>query len=90
MALEGFDQWGNRYQLSNTPRESVIETPEGWRLASTRAMMARGVDYFLISETNYGYTDVMKNARYWGMELVSVKGASRLYRLTGKSPEEAR
>ena len=86
MALEGYDQYGNKYQLSNTPKESVIEAPEGWRLLSTRAMMARGIDYFLISETNYGYQDVKKNARYWGMELIAVKGTSRLYKLTGNTP----
>ncbi len=90
MMLEGWDQYGNKYQLSNSPKESVIDPPEGWRMTATHAMMERGVDYFLITNTNHGYMDVMKNAKYWGMELVTVKGYYRLYKLTGKLPEDAK
>lgn len=88
MALEGWDLYGNKYQLSNSPKESVIDPPEGWRILATRAMMERGVDYFLITNTNHGYMDVMKNAKYWGMELITVKGYYRLYKLTGKLTED--
>ena len=88
MTLEGWDQYGNKYQLSNSPKESVIDPPEGWRMMATRAMMDRGVDYFLITNTNHGYMDVLKNAKYWGMELVTVKGYYRLYKLTGKPIED--
>ena len=87
LEIQGFDQWGNKYQLSNMAKETAVEIPEGWRNISTREMMARGIDYFVITDTNYGYMDVLKNARYWGMELIAVKGPSRLYKLTGKAPE---
>ena len=86
MMLEGWDKEGNKYQLSNSPKETVIDPPEGWRILATQAMMKNGVDYFLITNTNHGYMEVMKNAKYWGMELLSVKGYHRLYKLTGQPP----
>ena len=90
MTLEGYDTYGNKYVLSNNPVESEIQPQPGLRLAATQELLARGIDYLLINDYNYGYEDVRRNSRYWGMELVSEIGTTRLYKLLGTIPVEVK
>ena len=57
-------------------------------MAATQELLARGIDYMLFFDYDYGWDDVRRNSRYWGMELASEKGNARLYRLLGSIPEE--
>ena len=90
MTVEGYDSYGNHYILSSNPIETEIAPQVALRLAATQELLRRGIDYILLFDNNYGYEDVRRNARYWGLELVSEKGNARLYRLLGKIPEEAK
>ena len=88
MTLEGYDSYGNKYVLSANTIESEIQPQRGLRLAATRELMARGIDYLLLFDHDYGWDDVWRNSRYWGMEVAAEKDNARLYRLLGNIPPE--
>jgi hypothetical protein len=43
-------------------------------------MYARGINYFLIADTNNGSEDFAKDPESWGLKLIGQAGGDRLYR----------
>jgi hypothetical protein len=70
--------------------EKIADEP-GWkgvevynyspRRMATRELLARGVNYLLISATDFGADDLRDDPEYWGVEEVASTPQARLYRI---------
>jgi hypothetical protein len=84
--IEGWKS-GHWEELINGHAQSEITPPHWIRLALMKEVKARGVDYLLIADSDYGSDDFREDPEAWGLELVSAKDAMRLYRITAAAWE---
>lgn len=63
------------------PKEERIPPPPFLRRYAIQELKARGIQYLLISDLDYGAADFIRNTRQWGVTLVAEIYARRIYRL---------
>jgi hypothetical protein len=80
MKLEGRADSGGWKLLDAQPQVILADDPPGLGRAAVSAILARGVRWLLINETDIGAQDLRKKAAEWGITEVANRG-SRLYRL---------
>jgi hypothetical protein len=81
LKLEGMDDTGKWKTLADAPEQSEGVPMLGLRRAAAEEAKARGIDYLLIYDFDYGAADFMNNARSWGLTLLGEHNGARLYRL---------
>jgi hypothetical protein len=81
LKLEGMDDTGKWKTLADAPEQSEGGPMLGLRRAAAEEAKARGIDYLLIYDFDYGAADFMNNARSWGLTLLGEHNGARLYRL---------
>jgi hypothetical protein len=80
MKLEGLDEMGKWKTLAEAPEESDTPPQLGLRAAAARELKARGVDYLLIYDYDFGFEDFKIKSRLWGATLLGEHNGARLYR----------
>ncbi len=86
LRLEGLDASGQWRLLSAAPLESTLPKVLDLRRQATREMQARGIDYLLVMQSDYGSDDFDKNRELWGLKLLRDLTSSKLYEIVGDSP----
>jgi hypothetical protein len=67
--------------LNSTPEQSTVDDPPALRRDAVAAIRARGVQWLLIYDSDYGAEDLKNKSREWGVTLVDERKGARLYRL---------
>lgn len=82
MQLQAMNAAGQWETIANEPNEVVIGF-KGYssRRMATRELLARGVNYILMMDTDYGADDLREDPEYWGVQTVATAGRATLYRL---------
>jgi hypothetical protein len=71
-----------RWELATDEyRESAAEPPYWLRLALMKEVKARGVDYLLIHQADFGAQEFAEDPEGWGLELVEVVDGVSLYKI---------
>ena len=80
LKLEGMDETGKWKTLAEAPVESESEPKIGLRRAAAEELKARGVEYLLLFDFDFGYEDLKTKAKVWGATLLGEHNGARLYR----------
>lgn len=67
--------------MYSTPEQSMVNDPPGLRRDAVAAIRARGVQWVLIYDSDFGAEDLRKKSQEWGVTLVGESKGGRLYRL---------
>jgi len=81
LKLEGMDEAGQWKQLAAEPEASDGRQQFGLRRAAAEEIKARGIDYLLIYDFDYGAEDFKTKAKLWGATQLGEHNGARLYRL---------
>jgi hypothetical protein len=81
MKLEGRAESGEWRTLDAKPQEIVTDDPPGLRRAAVAAMLARGVKWVMLNDTDFGAEDLRDKTAEWGITPVADRSPARLYRL---------
>jgi len=81
MRLEGQLPSGEWKTLDGESEQSFVPAPHGMRRAATEELKARGVNYLLIHDFDFGADDLRIWASAWGIERIGERGAGKLYRI---------
>ena len=80
LRLEGMDDSGKWKTLAEKPEESEGPPPFGLRRAAAEELKARGIDYVLIYDFDFGADDFKTKSKLWGATLLREHNGARLYR----------
>src|SRR5262249_12943351 len=80
LKLEGRDETGKWKTLADKPEESEGRQQFGLRRAAAEELKARGIDYALIFDFDFGAEDFKTKAKVWGATLLGEHNGARLYR----------
>ncbi len=81
LKLEGQDSAGRWQVISDKPED--VDSPPllGLRRAATAELKARGVNYVLLYDKDFGADDVRRNRDLWGLTMIGEASDARLYRI---------
>ena len=79
--LRGMDARGDWCPLNVQRSASSLRAGDNLRLASVRALAARGIHYLLVTPGAFGANDFNDNSGAWGIQLLGESGGRRLYAL---------
>ncbi|MCC6536326.1 MAG: hypothetical protein IT162_02175, partial [Bryobacterales bacterium] len=66
-----------------------LTTPQGLRRAAVEELLLRNVQYLVVSESDFGASDLVLNRNLWGVQELAKAGGVTLYRLTPREEMEA-
>jgi hypothetical protein len=72
------DEWK---LLDAQPEVISVNSHQELGRAAAHAILARGVRWLMINDTDAGAQDLRKKAAAWGIAEIAQRGAARLYRL---------
>jgi hypothetical protein len=81
MRVDGQLESGRWVILNSTPEQSMVDDPPALRRDAVAAIRARGVQWVLIYDSDYGAEDLKNKSREWGVTFVGERHGGRLYRL---------
>ena len=71
-------------RIASDPEERVVEVMASIRRAATFELHARGVNYVLMGDQDYGAEDMRDDPESWGLQQVAAGYGERLYKVTVK------
>lgn len=81
LKLEGQDGAGKWIALCGEPQQTEAPPPLGMRRAITEELKLRGIDYLLISNTDFGAGDFKALSDLWGIREIGERNRTRLYKI---------
>jgi len=81
MKLEGQEPSGTWKTLADSPQQAELPPPPRLRRAAIEEVQARGIDYLVIQDSDFGADDFRQKAPLWGIRLVGERRGLRLYEL---------
>jgi hypothetical protein len=68
-------------KIASEPVERPIPVPYWLRRAATAELHAKGVNYLLVRDSNFGASDIGEEPADWGLQVVAHPGNAILYRI---------
>jgi len=81
MRVDGQLESGRWVILNSKPEEIAVEDPPALRRDAVAAIRARGVQWVMLYDSDYGAADLKDRAQEWGITMVGERKGARLYRL---------
>jgi hypothetical protein len=81
VAVQVGDETGHWKQVGGDPSEDAVKLHANIRRAATYELHARGVNYLLMSDTDYGADDIREDPESWGLEQIAAGFGTRLYKV---------
>jgi len=81
MELTGQNEAGRWEPLGGEPEHILGEEPPGLRRAATASFLRRGVNWLLVSDSDFGAKDFQQRTADWGLEFIAERNGARLYRI---------
>ncbi len=82
LRLVAQDLSGRWRTLAEQPQTVELPSPLGLRRAAVQELLARGVGYLVMHDSDFGAQDFRDNAELWGLKLLGQRGTGRLYELS--------
>jgi hypothetical protein len=81
MQVEMMDGTGSWVKLAGDPEMRDIPVPPWLRRAATYELRARGINYMLVYDTDFGARDYLDDPDSWGFETVARTKDATLYKV---------
>lgn len=81
LELSGVSEDGRWEGLGGDPEHILGEEPPGLRRAATESFLRRGVNWLLVSDSDFGAKDFEQKTAEWGLEFIDGRNGARLYRI---------
>jgi hypothetical protein len=81
LQVEALDKSGGWVKLSSEPRDEVIQPPVAIRLMASAELHARGIDYILMNDTDFGAEDMREDPESWGFKEIAKGHGARIYKV---------
>jgi hypothetical protein len=79
LQVEAMSPSGSWETISGNPRQVLLAVPPSIRRMATSEMHARGVQYLMLFDSNYGAMDFAEDPQAWGLKLIGRNDDARLY-----------
>ncbi len=87
LRIEGADESGKWTALASQRQIVALHPPPFMGKAAMREIKSRGIDYFWIRESDFGFSEVIENPASWGLTEVGTAGNGHLYRIDAGYPQ---
>lgn len=81
MQVEAMNQAGGWVRIASDPRMEVIPAPVAIRRWASRELHARGIDYILMNDTDWGAEDMREDPESWGFKEIAKGYGARIYKV---------
>jgi hypothetical protein len=78
--VESMDD-GKWVKLASDPETKTISVPVGIRKWASRELHARGIDYIVMQDTDWGADDMIDDPESWGFEVIAKGYGARVYKV---------
>jgi len=81
LQVEAMDPSGRWVKIASDPETKTIAPPVVIRKWATRELHARGIDYIVMQDTDWGADDMIDDPESWGFEVVAKGYGARIYKV---------
>jgi hypothetical protein len=81
LQLESMDSSGKWVKIASDPQTQEVPPPVGIRKWATRELHARGIDYILMQDTDWGAGDMREDPESWGLQEIAKGYGARIYKV---------
>ncbi len=81
LQVESMNPDGKWVKISSEPSTQTIPAPVAIRKWATRELHARGVDYVVMQDTDWGADDMLEDPEAWGFEMIAKGYGARIYKV---------
>ncbi len=81
LQLEAMGSSGKWIKIAPEPETKAIPLPVAIRKWATRELHARGIDYIVMQDTDWGAEDMSDDPESWGLEVIAKGYGARIYKV---------
>jgi hypothetical protein len=81
LQVEMMDKSGNWVKIQSEPRTEEIPAPVAIRRWANLELHARGIDYILMQDTDWGADDMREDPESWGFKEIARGHGARIYKV---------
>ncbi len=81
LQVEAMEPGGKWVKISAAPQTEIIKAPVGIRKWASRELHARGIDYVVMQDTDWGAEDMREDPESWGFQLLAQGYGARIYKV---------
>lgn len=81
LQVEMMDQSGNWVKIQSEPRTEDIPAPVAIRRWASMELHARGIDYIVMQDTDWGADDMREDPESWGFKEIARGHGARIYKV---------
>ncbi|HTB13545.1 MAG TPA: glycosyltransferase family 39 protein [Bryobacteraceae bacterium] len=81
LQVESMGPDGTWVKIASDPQTQTIEVPVAIRKWASRELHARGIDYIVMQDTDWGADDMREDPASWGFETVAKGYGARIYKV---------
>jgi hypothetical protein len=81
LQVEAMDPSGRWMKIASDPDTKIIQTPVAIRRWASRELHARGIDYIVMQDTDWGAEDMREDPESWGFEVIAKGYGARIYKV---------
>jgi hypothetical protein len=81
LQLESMDPSGKWVTIAPDPPKKAIPVPVSIRKWATRELHARGIDYIVMQDTDWGAQDMSEDPESWGFKVIATGYGARIYKV---------
>ena len=81
LQVEAMDSSGGWVKIASDPETKTIAPPVAIRKWASRELHARGIEYVVMQDTDWGADDMIDDPESWGFEVVAKGYGARLYKV---------
>jgi hypothetical protein len=81
LQVEAMDPSGGWVKIASDPRTEAIPVPMDIRRWASRELHARGIDYIVMQDTDWGADDMREDPESWGFKEIARGRGARIYKV---------
>jgi hypothetical protein len=81
LQVEASDSSGRWTKIASEPDTKIIQAPVAIRKWASRELHARGIDYIVMQDTDWGAEDMREDPESWGFEVIAKGYGARIYKV---------
>jgi len=81
LQVETMDASGKWVKIVSDPDTKIIQAPVAIRKWASRELHARGIDYIVMQDTDWGAEDMREDPDSWGFEVIAKGYGARIYKV---------
>jgi len=75
---------GKWVKIASNPDTKNIDPPVAIRKWASRELHARGIDYIVVQDTDWGAEDMREDPESWGFEVIAKGYGARIYKVAAQ------